>query len=77
MNAAWQSASVGGSPAARNTPLDSYPLNVNDKSASERIAEEDQRVAGQPRPQFAPVLHPTLETGMEAMATAAMAWNRA
>ena len=25
-------------------------------------------------PGFAPVLHPTIETGVEAMATAAMAW---
>ena len=28
-------------------------------------------------PHFAPVLHPTLETGVEALATAALAWNAA
>lgn len=28
-------------------------------------------------PHFAPVLHPTLATGVEAMAAAAMAWNAA
>ena len=28
-------------------------------------------------PQFAPVLHPTLQTGVEAMVVAAMAWNKA
>ena len=28
-------------------------------------------------PEFAPVPHPTLETGVEAMATAAMPWMRA
>ncbi len=28
-------------------------------------------------PHFAPVLHPTLETGLEAMVVATLAWNRA
>jgi hippurate hydrolase len=28
-------------------------------------------------PRFAPVIHPTLQTGVKAMVTAAMAWNRA
>jgi len=28
-------------------------------------------------PHFAPVLHPTLETGVEAMVVAALAWNAA
>ena len=28
-------------------------------------------------PHFAPVLHPTLETGVEAMVAAALAWNAA
>ena len=28
-------------------------------------------------PKFVPVLHPTLRTGVEAMVTAAMAWNKA
>src|SRR5689334_15797729 len=113
------------------TPLDHYPLNVNDKAASERVADafrahfsadrvrhtgpapasedfgcfgaewpapsvfwfvggtdpalyrkakEEGRLNELPvnhSPQFAPVLHPTLETGVEAMAVAAMAWNRA
>ncbi len=110
------------------TPLDRYPLNVNDEAASERVAEAFRRhftadrvkhtgpapasedfgcfgtawhvpsvfwfVGGNEpdlyekakaegrlnelpvnhSPQFAPVLHPTLETGVEAMVTAALAW---
>ena len=110
------------------TPLDRYPLNVNDETASNRIAEafrgyfppdrvkhtgpapasEDfgcfgtawqvpsvfwfvggndpeiyatARAAGKLNelpvnhsPQFAPVLHPTLETGVEALVVGAMAW---
>jgi amidohydrolase len=110
------------------TPLENYPLNVNDKAASDRIAEafrahfsasrvrhtgpapasedfgcfgtgwnspsvfwfvggtdpvlyakakEEGRIHELPvnhSPRFAPVLHPTLQTGVEAMATAAMAW---
>lgn len=113
------------------TPLDSYPLNVNDKVASDRIAEAfrahftadrvhhtgpapasedfgcfgtawhapsvfwfvggtdpalyakakaDGRLNELPvnhSPKFAPVLHPTLETGVEAMVAAALAWNAA
>ena len=113
------------------TPLDRYPLNVNDKAASERIAAAfrahfspdrvfhtgpapasedfgcfgtewhapsvywfvggtDPRVFAKAKqegrlnelpvnhsPQFAPVIHPTLQTGVEAMVTAAMVWNRA
>lgn len=112
------------------TSLDSYPLNVNDKAASDRVAaafrahfpadrvhhsgpapasedfgcfgtelkapsvywfvggtdprvyakaKEEARINELPvnhSPQFAPVLHPTLETGVEAMTTAAMAWLR-
>lgn len=111
------------------TALDSYPLNVNDKAASDRIAQafrahfstervfhtgpapasEDfgcfgtawdapsvfwfvggtdpeiyARAKSEGRlndlpvnhsPHFAPLLHPTLETGVEAMVVAAMAWN--
>ena len=110
------------------TPLDRYPLNVNDRAASERIAEafrgyfsadrvthtgpapasEDfgcfgtawqvpsvfwfvggndpdtyakAKAAGKLHelpvnhsPKFAPVLHPTLETGIEAMVVGALAW---
>lgn len=110
------------------TPLDRYPLNVNDKTASERVADafrahfsservrhsgpapasedfgcfgtewnvpsvywfvggtdvvvydkakEEGRIHELPvnhSPQFAPVLHPTLATGVEAMAAAAIAW---
>jgi hippurate hydrolase len=110
------------------TPLDRYPLNVNDESASNRIAEafrahfspervkhtgpapasEDfgcfgtawhvpsvfwfvggndpdsyakAKAAGKLNelpvnhsPKFAPVLHPTLETGVEAMVVGALAW---
>jgi amidohydrolase len=111
------------------TPLDSYPLNINDKAASDRVAEalrahfsadrvihtgpapasedfgcfgtewhapsvfwfvggtdpavyakakEEGRINDLPvnhSPHFAPVLHPTLETGVEAMVAAALAWN--
>jgi hypothetical protein len=110
------------------TPLDRYPLNVNDETASIRIAEafrgyfpsdrvkhtgpapasEDfgcfgtawqvpsvfwfvggndpeiyakARAAGKLNelpvnhsPQFAPILHPTLETGVEALVVGALAW---
>ncbi|WP_037283833.1 M20 family metallopeptidase [Rubellimicrobium mesophilum] len=110
------------------TPLDRYPLNVNDEAASNRIAEafrshfspervkhtgpapasEDfgcfgtawqvpsvfwfvggtdpeiyakAKAAGKLNelpvnhsPQFAPVLHPTLETGVEAMVVGTLAW---
>ncbi|MBJ6749853.1 M20 family metallopeptidase [Geomonas anaerohicana] len=110
------------------TPLDRYPLNVNDEAASQRIAEAFRAhfspgrvhhtgpapasedfgcfgtawrvpsvfwfVGGTDRetyakakeggtlnklpvnhsPQFAPVLHPTLETGVETMVVAALAW---
>jgi hippurate hydrolase len=112
------------------TPLDSYPLNVNDKAASDRVAaamreyfsadrvrhtgpapasedfgcfgtdwhapsvfwfvggtdpdvyakaKAEGRINDLPvnhSPHFAPVLHPTLETGVEAMAVAALAWNQ-
>ena len=111
------------------TPLDRYPLNVNDKAASDRVAAafrahfsdgrvrhtgpapasedfgcfgtewktpsvfwfvggtdpalyESARSEGRINelpvnhsPKFAPVLHPTLETGVEAMTAAALAWN--
>jgi hippurate hydrolase len=110
------------------TPLDRYPLNVNDKQASERVADafrthfsaervmhtgpapasedfgcfgtewrapsvywfvggtdpdtyakakEAGRLNDLPvnhSPRFAPVLHPTLETGVEALVVAARAW---
>ncbi len=121
----------GATRAPEITPLDRYPLNVNDKAASDRVADafrahfsndrvrhtgpapasEDfgcfgtewhapsvfwfvggtdpavyEKVKAEGRinelpvnhsPKFAPVLHPTLQTGVEAMVTAAMAWNRA
>ncbi|HZO23634.1 MAG TPA: M20/M25/M40 family metallo-hydrolase, partial [Steroidobacteraceae bacterium] len=125
-------AQASGAPRAPEImQLDSYPLNVNDKEASERVAEAfrahfsadrvrhtgpapasedfgcfgtalnapsvywfvggtDPALYAQAKqqgrinelpvnhsPEFAPVLHPTLETGVEAMATAAMAWVRA
>lgn len=111
------------------TPLDRYPLNVNDKAASDRVAtalrahfsadrvrhtgpapasedfgcfgtewnapsvywfvggtdpelhakaKADGRLNELPvnhSPHFAPVLHPTLATGVEAMVVAALAWN--
>jgi hippurate hydrolase len=110
------------------TPLDQYPLNLNDEAASNRIAEafrahfsparvrhtgpapasEDfgcfgtawhvpsvfwfvggtdpetyakAKAAGtlnklpvNHSPQFAPVIHPTLETGVETLVVAALAW---
>jgi amidohydrolase len=110
------------------TPLDRYPLNVNDETASNRIAEafrayfpadrvkhtgpapasEDfgcfgtawhvpsvfrfiggndpkiyatakaagklNELAVNHSPQFAPVLHPTMETGVEALVVGALAW---
>lgn len=110
------------------TSLDSYPLNVNDKAASDKVADalrahfttarvlhtgpapasedfgcfgtewhapsvfwfvggtdpevyakakEEGRLNELPvnhSPHFAPVLHPTLETGVEAMVAAAIAW---
>jgi hippurate hydrolase len=113
------------------TPLDSYPLNFNDRIANDRVAaalrahfsadrvrhtgpapasedfgcfgtawhapsvfwfvggtdpalyakaKEEGRVNELPvnhSPHFAPVLHPTLETGIEAMVAAALAWNAA
>ncbi|MGN6285371.1 MAG: hypothetical protein ACTHM2_09495 [Afipia sp.] len=112
------------------TPLDRYPLNVNDETASNRIAEafrayfspervkhtgpapasedfgclgtawqvpsvfwfvggNDPQLYAQAKaagrlnelpvnhsPKFAPVLHPTLETGVEALVVGAMAWLR-
>jgi len=122
-------AQASGAPRAPEiTPLDSYPLNVNDKSASDRVAaalldhfganrvhhtgpapaSEDFGCfgtewnapsvywfvgGGDPEiyakakaegklndlpvnhsPKFAPVIHPTLETGVEAMVAAASAW---
>jgi hippurate hydrolase len=121
----------GAARAPEITPLDQYPLNVNDKAASDRVAEafrahfsservrhtgpapasedfgcfgtewhvpsvfwfvggtdpalyEKARKEGRLNelpvnhsPKFAPVLHPTLQTGVEAMVTAAMAWNKA
>lgn len=110
------------------TPLDRYPLNVNDETASNRIAEafrdhfapervkhtgpapasedfgcfgtawqvpsvfwfvggNDPEIYAKAKvdgklnelpvnhsPQFAPVLHPTLETGVEALVVGALAW---
>ncbi|HWK67666.1 MAG TPA: M20 family metallopeptidase [Rhizobiaceae bacterium] len=110
------------------TPLDRYPLNVNDETASHRIAEafrdyfspervkhtgpapasedfgcfgtawqvpsvfwfvggNDPKTYSKARaegklndlpvnhsPKFAPILHPTLETGVEAMVVGALAW---
>ena len=110
------------------TPLDRYPLNVNDEAASNRVVEAFRRYFSPARvrhvgpapasedfgcfgtawqvpsvywfvggsdpeiyaqakaagklnelpvnhsPKFAPVLHPTLATGVEAMVVAALAW---
>ena len=110
------------------TPLDQYPLNVNDENASHRVAEAFRSYFAPDRvnhtgpapasedfgcfgtawqvpsvfwfvggndpalyanakaegklnelpvnhsPKFAPVLHPTLETGIEALVVGALAW---
>jgi hippurate hydrolase len=112
------------------TPLDRYPLNVNDETASNRIAEAFRGYFSSERvkhtgpapasedfgcfgtawqvpsvfwfvggndpatyakakasgklnelpvnhsPKFAPILHPTLETGVEALVVGALAWLR-
>lgn len=119
----------GATRAPEITPLDRYPLNMNDKAASDRVAaafrahfsagrvfhsgpapasedfgcfgaewhvpsvywfvggtdpalyakaKEQGRVQELPvnhSPRFLPVLHPTLATGVEAMAAAALAWS--
>lgn len=125
-------AAASGAPRTPEiTPLDSYPLNINDTAASERVAESFRAHFPQDRvrhaspasasedfgrfgtdwhvpsvywfvggtdpavhakakregrlnelpvnhsPLFAPVLHPTLETGVEAMLAATMAWAAA
>lgn len=122
-------AQASGAPRAPEiTTLDRYPLNVNDKTASDRVAESLRRHFSPDRvrhtgpapasedfgcfgsewnapsvywfvggtdpetyakakaagkinelpvnhsPLFAPVIHPTLQTGVEAMVAGAMAW---
>ncbi len=122
-------AQASGAPRAPEiTPLDRYPLNVNDKQASDRIVEALRRHFSADRvrhtgpapasedfgcfgtewnapsvywfvggtdpeiyakakaagrindlpvnhsPLFAPVIHPTLQTGVEAMVAGALAW---
>ena len=124
-------AQASGAPRAPEiTPLDRYPLNVNDKRASDRVVDALRRHFGPERvrhtgpapasenfgcfgtewnapsvywfvggadpkiyakakakaegrinelpvnhsPKFAPVIHPTLETGVEALVAGALAW---
>ena len=123
-----EAAAAGAPRPPEITPLDSYPLNVNDKSASDRVADalrahfsadrvfhtgpapasedfgcfgtewhapsvfwfvggtdpalyakakDEGRLNELPvnhSPDFAPVLHPTLSTGVEAMVAGALAW---
>ncbi|MGH7116809.1 MAG: M20 family metallopeptidase [Stellaceae bacterium] len=119
-----EAAASGAPRPPQITPLDRYPLAVNDPQATQRVADafrrhfpadrvrltgpapasEDfgsfgaewhvpsvfwfvggtdpatyanARAAGRPTnhsPLFAPVLHPTLEAGVEAMVAAALAW---
>ncbi len=123
-----EAAAAGAPRPPEITPLDSYPLNVNDKSASDRVADalrahfsadrvfhtgpapasedfgcfgtewhapsvfwfvggtdpalyakakDEGRLNELPvnhSPHFAPVLHPTLSTGVEAMVAGALAW---
>jgi hippurate hydrolase len=90
------------------TPLDRHPLNVNNETASNRIAEafrgcfgtawqapsvfwfvggNDPRIYAEAKaagklneppvnhsPRFAPVLHPAMATGVEALVVGALAW---
>jgi len=123
-----EAAASGAPKPPEITPLDNYPLNVNDKEASKRVADAMRAYFGADRvihtgpapasedfgcfgtawevpsvfwfvggndpevyakakaegrinelpvnhnPAFAPVIHPTLETGVEAMTVAALAW---
>ena len=123
-----EAAASGASRMPEITPIDSYPLNVNDEAASERVAQavrahfspervkhtgpapasedfgcfatawqipsvywfvggDDPEVYAKAKaegkvndlpvnhsPHFAPVLHPTLETGVEALVVGALAW---
>jgi len=123
-----EAAASGAPKPPEITTLDSYPLNVNDKEASKRVADAMRGYFGADRvihtgpapasedfgcfgtawevpsvfwfvggtdpkiyskakaegrinelpvnhnPAFAPVIHPTLETGVEAMTVAALAW---
>jgi hippurate hydrolase len=123
-----EAAASGATRKPEITPLDRYPLNVNDETASNRIAGAfrsyfsadrvkhtgpapasedfgcfgtawevpsvfwfvggtDPKVYAEAKaagtlnelpvnhsPQFAPVLHPTLETGVEALVVGALAW---
>jgi metal-dependent amidase/aminoacylase/carboxypeptidase family protein len=125
-----ESAASGAVKAPEITPLDRYPLLVNDASATKRVVDAfrtyfppDQLVETKPstasedfgsfgtewhvpsvfwfvggidrqlyakavaegrtneiptnhNPRFAPVLNPTLQTGVESMTTAAQAWLR-
>ena len=54
------------------TPLDQYQLVRNDPDAAERVRGAFQAHFGNPR--FAPVIHPTLETGVETLTAGACAW---
>ena len=126
VNAEAQASNAPKAPETKT--IDSYPLNVNDETASHRVKDAMLRYFGPERvkntgpnpasedfgcfgtelgtpsvywfiggtdpdvynkaneegmvhqlpvnhsPDFAPVLHPTLKTGVEAMSTAAMAW---
>ena len=123
-----EAAASGAPKPPEITPLDNYPLNVNDEEASKRVADAMRAYFGADRvihtgpapasedfgcfgtawevpsvfwfvggndpevyakakaegrinelpvnhnPAFAPVIHPTLETGVEAMTVAALAW---
>ena len=123
-----EAAASGAPKPPEITPLDRYPLNVNDKEASQRVANALRAYFGADRvrhtgpapasedfgcfgtaweapsvywfvggtdpkvyekakaegritelpvnhnPAFAPVIHPTLETGVQAMTAAALAW---
>ena len=123
-----EAAASGAPKLPEITTLDSYPLNVNDKEATKRVADAMRAYLGADRvihtgpapasedfgcfgtawevpsvfwfvggndpeayqkakeegrinelpvnhnPAFAPVIHPTLETGVEALVVAAQAW---
>jgi len=45
-----------------------------DRYAKAKEGGQPQRDPNQPHARFAPVIHPTLETGVEALVVAARAW---
>jgi len=69
-------AAASGAPRTPEiTPLDRYPLNENDGEASARVVSAFRNdIPVNHGPRFAPVIHPTLETGVTTLIIAAQAW---